>query len=221
MPTPTISPPNSTPPTSFGFGPRPSFSANARTSRRRGAHAVARGTRRERDNAAPPGTRGFAMEDEDAGLARRAEGRAARGEAATATTGEAAIASIETGGRRDADVRGWCVPRSRKTAATCTSVFIFDRSRRDAETWPQELEPHLRTDNHRADPMSVATMRASRLGIDATAPSRRLRSRRASASTTALPMPRVPPVTNILDGGSQSRRWTCAALAARRPSGSG
>ena len=46
-------------------------------------------------------------------------------------------------------------------------------------------------------------------------------SRRASASTTALPMPRVPPVTNILDGGSQSRRWTCAALAARRPSGSG
>ena len=78
------------------------------------------------------------MEDEDAGLARRAEGRAARGEAATATTGEAAIASIETGGRRDADVRGWCVPRSRKTAATCTSVFIFDRSRRDAETWPQE-----------------------------------------------------------------------------------
>jgi len=132
------------------------------------------------------------MEDEDAGLARRAEGRAARGEAATATTGEAAIASIETGGRRDADVRGWCVPRSRKTAATCTSVFIFDRSRRDAETWPQELEPHLRTDNHRADPMSVATMRASRLGIDATAPSRRLRSRRAPLAARASSAPDAP-----------------------------
>ena len=92
MPTPTISPPNSTPPTSFGFGPRPSFSAYARTSRRRGAHFGSARWRR-RANA----TTGFAVED--AGLAaRRAEGRAARGEAATATTGDAAMTSIEKGG---------------------------------------------------------------------------------------------------------------------------
>ena len=74
MPTPTISPPNSTPPTSFGFGPRPSFSAYARTSRRRGAHFESARWRR-RANAFRDD--GFAVED--AGLAdRRAEGRAAR-----------------------------------------------------------------------------------------------------------------------------------------------
>ena len=64
MPTPTISPPNSTPPTSFGFGPRPSFSAYARTSRRRGAPvADVRWRRRERDIASPPETTRFATED--------------------------------------------------------------------------------------------------------------------------------------------------------------
>lgn len=98
MPTPTISPPNSTPPTSFGFGPRPSFSAYARTSRRRGARFESARWRR-RANAARSETTGSAVED--AGLAdRRAEGRAARGElsAATATTGDAAMTSIEKGG---------------------------------------------------------------------------------------------------------------------------
>ena len=88
MPTPTISPPNSTPPTSFGFGPRPSFSAYARTSRRRGAHFESARWRR----------RANAARSETTLAARRAEGRAARGEAATATTGDAAMTSIEKGG---------------------------------------------------------------------------------------------------------------------------
>lgn len=105
MPTPTISPPNSTPPTSFGFGPRPSFSAYARTSRRRGARvADVRWRRRERDIASPPETTRFATED--AGLARRAEGRAARGGAATPETGKAAMANIDAKRRRGAEVRG-------------------------------------------------------------------------------------------------------------------
>ena len=44
MPTPTISPPKETPSTSLGFGPRPSFSARARTSRR-GTDATPRDAR--------------------------------------------------------------------------------------------------------------------------------------------------------------------------------